>query len=434
MKINDTNIENKIASLCDPVVREGVRLAVFQTLLPAATEHAYPGHYTVTADGKWYGPEHTWPGLDSWEMAGAYLHMGRVELVRNYFDFVHASQRADGNLPFAISPGETPPSREALETYRRAERWPEDVYEYTPIEGKTRKWIGLYDHWLLEAKPLSILATVSYILTAVDYFTATGDVAWLKENLLSVEKAASYILSKIGKKGLLEASGFYVESPPRHGYDGVAQCYAVKAMHEMASLSRTAGLADATAEKWEKQAEGIAEAFRREFWCGDHFAEYIHHDRGLIDTHGLSDTNWAAIAWGVATDEQCSKVWPLLKTEKSLWHGGMPTQLVSKPDTYAEWELHEPLPWVLPNPKHDVAAMGRVWWLEVQSCLRMKDFDRLRESVRLVCETGIKHDGWWFERYSARLDGTVKPSGANGYCEYAAILVRAVFGNLNLFI
>ena len=79
---------------------------------------------------------------------------------------------------------------------------------------------------------------------------------------------------------------------------------------------------------------------------------------------------------------------------------------------------------------YDVAAMGRVWFLEVIACKRMKDWERLRESVRLVCRMGEKHGWQWHERYHAQADGTVKSAGPPGYCEYAAILMRAVLGNL----
>ena len=30
----------------------------------------------IVADGHWFGAENTWPGLDSWQMAGAYLVFG----------------------------------------------------------------------------------------------------------------------------------------------------------------------------------------------------------------------------------------------------------------------------------------------------------------------------------------------------------------------
>ena len=77
--------------------------------------------------------------------------------------------------------------------------------------------------------------------------------------------------------------------------------------------------------------------------------------------------------------------------------------------------------------------MGRVWYLEVLSCLRMQDYGRLRKSVLKVCEMGQKTGWLWYERYHAGEGNTVKPGGAYGYCEYPAILVRAVLSNPAVF-
>jgi hypothetical protein len=51
-------------------------------------ERVYPGHFTINADGGGYGGDTTWPGLDSWQMVGPYLQLGRTRLVLDYFDFV----------------------------------------------------------------------------------------------------------------------------------------------------------------------------------------------------------------------------------------------------------------------------------------------------------------------------------------------------------
>ena len=55
------------------IIAAGGRAALDKNLYPALLERAYPGHFAIVADGKGYGPENTWPGLDSWQMAGAYL-------------------------------------------------------------------------------------------------------------------------------------------------------------------------------------------------------------------------------------------------------------------------------------------------------------------------------------------------------------------------
>ena len=46
---------------------------------------------------------------------------------------------------------------------------------------------------------------------------------------------------------------------------------------------------------------------------------------------------------------------------------------------------------------------------------------------------GQKHDWLWHERYHAGEGDTVKPSQLRGYCEYPAVLVRAVLGTPDVF-
>jgi hypothetical protein len=46
---------------------------------------------------------------------------------------------------------------------------------------------------------------------------------------------------------------------------------------------------------------------------------------------------------------------------------------------------------------------------------------------------GQKHGWYWHERYRAAENNTVKPDGGFKYCEYPAILVRAVLGNPEVF-
>jgi len=124
-------------------------------------------------------------------------------------------------------------------------------------------------------------------------------------------------------------------------------------------------------------------------------------------------------------------LWPRLLSEPGFWWGDMPTQTVTKPFTYEKWEYNEPVPLQV-VPLNDVAAMGRAWYLEATACRRMHASERLVESVRRVCRAA-KADGYWRERYHPRPDGTVTPAGAQKYCEYAAVLVRVVLGNREVF-
>lgn len=108
----------------------------------------------------------------------------------------------------------------------------------------------------------------------------------------------------------------------------------------------------------------------------------------------------------------------------------MPTVTVTKPFSYLEWE-HERVPFAIPSATNDVAAMGRAWYLEALACRHMGARARLAEATKLVCSAA--KDGYWRERYNPQPDGSVKPAGAEKYCEYPAVLVRVVLGNRSWF-
>ena len=422
-----------IQKIKDPIIRAGVDAAVNKNMLPAATESAYPGYFNISADGGAYGGDATWPGLDSWQMAGAYLLLGRKRLVTDYFDFVRASQRTDGNIPFAIFTGDTRPG----DTFLRGMKYPDDAFTYHPPtrEGlpassqEARQWIGLFKHWELKSEPLSTLGPVCYLLTAAEIFDATHDKAWLREHLPSVEAAATYLSGRITPNGLMSGSGFYTELPPRYGWDGVTQCYAAHAFRELGRLIRADGRRK-DAGVWSDRADQLAKSFVAAFWREDHFGEYVHIERGLVDSHGLSDTNWAAVAFGLADERHTHVLWPMLLAEKRFWLGGIPTQTVTKPFSYEAWES-DPVPFGIPSLTNDVSAMGRAWYLEAMACKRMHAHERLVDSARLVSQAA--QGGFWRERYHPNPDGTVTPAGAEKYCEYAAVLTRVVLGDQELF-
>lgn len=437
----ETRWQDAVVRIKDPEIRQGLVAAVSQNLLPAAVEEAYPGHFNISADGRAYGGWATWPGLDSWQMAGAYLLLGRRRLVLDYFDFVRACQRANGDIPFAIFTGDTKPQG----SYLNGLRHPDDVVTYRPParEGlpdtarETRQWIGLFQHWEPQAEPLSTLGATCYILTAAEIVDATGDLAWLAERLLSIEAAGSYLLSRKSPNGLIARSGFYMELPPRDGWDGVAQCYVIHAFRELARLCTLANRA-ARAEHWQRTADQLRQDFQRQFWQEDHFAEYIHRDRGVVDQHGLSDTNFAAIALRVADVAQRTVMWPKLTAESAFWWGDMPTLPVTRPFSYEPWELDTPrwldyrLVPLSSLPLSDMACMGRTWYLDALASIEMNDTERLVRSVRLVC-AAAKPTGFWRERYTPATNGTVLPDKAEKYCEYPAVLTRLVLGHPQFF-
>jgi hypothetical protein len=145
---------------------------------------------------------------------------------------------------------------------------------------------------------------------------------------------------------------------------------------------------------------------------------------------GLSDVNWAAVTFDMVADRKLELLWARLLGEPGFWPADMPTLIVTKPFSYEKWEYTKSVD-CPGDPLNDVAAMGRVWYLEAAACRRMKAYERLVESTRKVCRAA--KDGYWRERYHPKPDGSVSADGTRKYCEYAAVLVRVVFGNREVF-
>jgi len=381
-----TSAPRKRIEVPDALIVEGYREAASRNVLAALNPRVFFGYWSVCADGKDFGYGNTYPSLDGHQMADALLWLGKVDEVKANWDYVRSFQRPNGHLPIAILPG----MKEVAGT---------------PVDANG----GFYTHWV-PGDPLRALGSTTYVQNADVLFRYTQDTAWLKGQMASVNLAADFLVGLTTPDGLVGGAGYYVERPTRIEYDGVTQCHAVDAFRRAAALNRRVD-DRRTATKYERLADRIAACYRTTFWVKDHFAEYVHPQRGLIDRHGLTDSNWSALATGVASPEQRAALWPLLRREERFYYGGMPTGIATRPDSYEPWEFTH-------SDKQDLAAMGRVWYLEAWARARMGDGEGLIDGIRRVCKAGREGGYYWRERYGTDAGGASRPFGANKYCEY----------------
>jgi hypothetical protein len=380
--------------LPDTEIAEAYRRAAEQNVLAAVNPKVFAGYWSVCADGQGFGHGNTYPSLDGHQMTDALLFLAQEATVKANWDYVRSFQRPNGQLPLAILPASA------------GGKLPYD----TPVDANG----GLYKHWV-PGDPLRALAGPTYIQNADVIFRRTGDRAWLAAQLASINLAADYLAEMTREDGAVGGAGYYVERPTRIEYDGVTQCHAADAFRRVADLNRVLGK-DEAARRYQELADRVTAHFQKAFWVADkgQFAEYIHPTRGVISSHGLTDVDWSAIATGAATAEQTAAVWPKLKDEKRFYYAGMPTGIATLPETYEPWESTHP-------DRYDLAAMGRVWYLECWARARMGDAEGLVNSLRIVARVGRENGYSWRERYNA--DG---PHGPNTYCEYPANLIRIV--------
>jgi len=381
--------------LPDRLLCDAYDKAASQNVLAAVNPRIFPGYFSVCADGRGFGYGNTYPSLDGHQLTDALLWLDQTDVAKAHWDYVRGFQRGDGSLPLAILP------RDAGKNIGPA--------GYTaPVASNG----GLYRHWV-PGNPLAALASPTYIQNADVIFRRTLDHGWLAAQIASVNLAADFLASLTTEQGAVKGGGYYVERPARLDSDGVTQPHAVDAFRRAAALNRVVGDL-ASAGRYERIAQRIERNFIETFWVKDHFAEYLHPEHGLIDRHGLTDTNWAALAWGVATPEQVSALWPKMQRETRFYYGGMPAGIATEPALYEAWEFPYP-------DKMDLASMGRVWYLECQARARAGDADGLIESIRRVCRAGRENGYYWRERY-----GEKGGYGAEKYCEYPANLIRIV--------
>jgi hypothetical protein len=388
-----------VPQLPDPLLTQAYDKAASHNVLAALNDQVFFGYFSVCADGKGHGGDTTFPGLDWGQSAEALLWLGRDDIVRASWDYVKSFQREDGLLPFAILPGHADTTFLILGSPIRIEK-----------NG------AAYVHWE-PGNPFRTLALVTYIQVANAFFRHTGDEAWLRNQADSLRLALRWLERTVNERGLVVGGGYYLERPPRHEHDGVAQCYNAHAYGLAAALFEHIGDA-AEGMRCRRLADRITTAFRSQFWDGSQCFEYIDPKGNRIPGHGLTDVDWIAVATHTASPDQVKAVWPRLREAKGFIYSGLPTGIATKPETYADWEIT--------SDRHDIAAMGRVWYLEAWARAEMGDGDGLAASLRQVAESGRGNDWSWFERYYSESTGFLGLFKMNRYVEYPACLIRIV--------
>ena len=381
----------------DPLLREAYDYAA-QNILAALNPAVFFGYFSVCSEGGGHGRNTTFPGLDWGQSAEALLWLGRSPEVLASWDYVRSFQREDGLLPFAIIPDN---AGEVL----NAETYPMAVAPNG----------GIYKHWVPN-DPFRTLANVTVLQMADAIYRDTGDAAWLSAQMPYLHRAAEYLLGLLTPQGMVGGAGFYLERPVRLEYDGVTQCMTRHAFQLLAALCRATQEA-ACAAKLDAAAARIQSCFRERFWTGGRCVEYIHPQRGAISHHGLTDVDWAAVATGILAPQQEAALWPQLKENADFLYNQMPTGIATRPETYEDWEVQQ-------IDRHDIAAMGRVWYLEAWARHRMGDRAGLLASLHRVAAKGRDNHWNWHERYYSERTGDLSKYRINYYCEYPANLLR----------
>lgn len=388
--------------LPDVLLAEAYSKSASRNVLAALNPSVFFGYFSACVDGGGHGSNTTFPGLDWGQQCEALLFLGRIEEVLASWEYIRQYQRPDGLLPFAILPSCAGQTINML-----------DSGNYLQVNTNG----GVYDHWV-SGNMFRALANTTALMTADAILRITQDREWLIGNRGYLRGLVDWLFQLITVDDLVEGHGYYLERPARFNVEGIDQCYTAYSFDIASSLFLLIG-DEEYARLCKDAAKRVTRSFRTHFWAGDHCVEYIHPSRGAIDSHGLTDVDWASIATDLASDQQIEVLWPQLKDNRSFIYNGVPTGISTRPEEYEAWEFQN-------LDRHDLAAMGRVWYLEAWARARMGDANGLIQSLHRVAEAGRANGWYWYERYYSEKTGDLASHRINKYVEYPANLIRII--------
>ena len=370
----------------DPLIAEAFEHAMHDHVLQCLGPEVFDWYFYICAHNKGRGLDGpVWPGLDGHQMGHALMWAGHIYENLGYWDYVKAEQRQNGQIPYRI---ETDDSR-------------------IPPDGITGPYISFIGRskFISAFQPgpsLFILAASTWVKEGYDLFRFTQDRDWLERNFESIDRAAVWITSMADVDGLVGCGSYYQDLPTRYEFDGITQGYAYQNYLQTAELAEQLGRDDRAAH-FRGEAQRIRKAFANRFWLGERCAEYVHPFNGAIDSHGLSDTDWIAQGVGLVDDDKDKVLWQQLARSEELYYGIMPTGPCAKPENYQWWETTSKYRMHLHNSDSrffgELAAMGRVWFVESMARHRRLDGAGLVDTLQRVAKVGRHQDWSWSERY-----------------------------------
>lgn len=173
--------------------------AAEKNIIASVHDDVFPGFFAVTADAVDFGRNNSYPALDGHHMTDALLMLGKVETVKQNFDYVLRFQRSNGQLPFAVLPDLAGKSV-----------GPSDATADVDRNG------GLYRHWV-PGDPLRASPYTTIIQNAEVIYLSTQDAAWLRTRLPGVNLAADFLLGMVDNPRFTTVSGDYNGNPAWSG-------------------------------------------------------------------------------------------------------------------------------------------------------------------------------------------------------------------------
>ena len=236
---------------------------------------------------------------------------------------------------------------------------------------------------------------IFYVLAASEYAAATGDEQWLRGHYVHLRGATDWLLTRYNPRmRLLHADGpLFIDVFRRSGFTLDTNTVALYLLDRM---SEVADFCDdpAAMKRYTHMRDNLRAGLVQELWNGDdHFITERHTD-GTTRDFGDYDGNFAALAFGVLTnDRDRRRLLSRLENGPHLHPGGYGTWVSER--SYGKQDCYGG------NVGDSDVTMARIWWLDMAARVQMADWTTFHSLLKRVQDT-ILRDVWLPERYSAQ--------------------------------
>jgi hypothetical protein len=295
---------------------------------------------------------------------------------------------------------------------------------------------GQIPHHFADGKPtFQALSTATqtgpnifWVLGAIDYATGTGNEAWLREHYVQLKAATDWVLNSYDpNRKLVKVGGsLFIDVFIRQGYTLDSNAMLLRLLPLMASVAQFCD-DPAAATRYARLTEAIKQGLNSGLWNGtDHYITQRNSDwssRDMVDYDG----NYAAIAFGAATDPQhIAALYRRLDDGPQTHpgnHGTWPSEKVYGPNDLYGGKAGG-------KTGDQATAMGRIWWLDLDSRYvtgDMINFYRYFEPIR----NDLLQHTWLTERYDAQ-GQSVRAPYYHEYPEITAMILREMIYGIDI--
>jgi hypothetical protein len=269
---------------------------------------------------------------------------------------------------------------------------------------------------------------IFWIEAALQYAKTTGDYAWLRSEMPTIEKALSFLTSRYDPAvQLVNAPGpLWIDVFIRNNYTSDTNAFMVQLLRDVAGAERFTGdTSDATGH--ETMASNIVTGMNTHLWAGDHYITQLNPDgttRDFVDY----DSNLLAVAFGIAPPDRAKLV--LARVDSGSCTHADPADGRPRP-TWVSEKSYGPTDTYGGNTGDSAVTMGRIGWADAHARRAVGDLATFNNTILDPIEQQVDAATWLNERY----DCAGNPAHSPYYHEYpemAVMLMREVRYGINL--